>query len=260
MSFCSEGRCSFSGVSSHILPRPDALGRLITLATATLAAAAIASPPAALADTTDVTFYGGTLAGLTVDPAFTQGSFQNLSYRYESCGTEPAEETCTWRLRASLHSDPAHRCVPSTPASQLLLDSGERSGNGVFESGPVSFALEGCSGQILSIYYETEKTFNPDEEEGPWKSLAQGGGGTLLWLVIGGDASKANPWEPVPSTVPSKTPLALAVSANCHSLKNRQHPLHVRLPSHGLPKGNQAGDDGQPHRSRSKRVCMQSPR
>jgi hypothetical protein len=189
------------------------------LAAVTLAAAAIASSSTAIADTIDATFGGGTLAGLTVDPPFTQGSFQNLSYRYESCGTEPAEETCTWKLQARLYSNPAYRCVPSTPESQLLLDSGKRSGNGVFESGPVSFTLEGCRGQILSVYYETEKTFNPDEEEGPWKPLSSGGGGTLLWIVIGGDASEANQWEPVPSAVPSKTPLTLAVSANCQSLK-----------------------------------------
>lgn len=191
----------------------------LTLAAVTLAVAGIASPAAAVAETTDVTFYGGTLTGLTVDPAFTQGSFQNLSYRYESCGTEPAEETCTWKLQASLHSDLTQSCAPSTPGSQLLLDSGERSGNGTFESGPVSFALEGCRGQILSVYYEEKKTFNPDEEEGPWKSLSSGGSGTLLWIVIGGDASKVNPWEPVVHAAPSKAPLTLAVSANCHSLK-----------------------------------------
>lgn len=189
----------------------------LTLAAVTLAATA--SPPSpALADTTDVTFSGGTMAGLTIDSAFTQGSFQNLSYRYEGCGTEPAEKTCTWRLRASLSSDQDDPC-PNTPEPQRLLDSGERSGNGVFESGPVSFALDGCRGQILSVYYEEEKTFNPDEEEGPWKQLSSGGGGTLLWLVIGGDTSTPNPWEPVPSTSVSHAPPALTVSADCRSLK-----------------------------------------
>jgi hypothetical protein len=127
--------------------------------------------------------------------------------------------TCTWEVRAHLSSNSAWRCVPSTPESQLLFESGERSGNGVVESGPLSFALEGCRGQILSAYYEEEKTFNPEEEEGPWKQLSQGGGGTLFWIVIGGDTSEANPWEPVLSTIPSKTPLTLAVSANCRSLK-----------------------------------------
>jgi hypothetical protein len=184
-----------------------------------LAIAAMAPPATAIADVTNVTFPGGSLTSLEVDPTFSQGSFQNLSYRHEDCGTQPAEKSCTWKVQAHLYSDPAERCVPSTPESQLLFDSGERSGNGVVESGPLSFPLEGCRGQILSAYYEEEKTFNPEEEEGPWKQLSQGGGGTLFWIVIGGDTSEANQWEPILSTVPSKPPLTLAVSANCQSLK-----------------------------------------
>jgi hypothetical protein len=66
-----------------------------------LAVATMVAPTAAIADNTDVTFAGGNLTGLEVDPAFSQGSFQNLSYRHEDCGTQPAEVTCTWEVRVS---------------------------------------------------------------------------------------------------------------------------------------------------------------
>lgn len=203
-----------------------------TLAVVTLAAAAIAFPRAAVAETSDTTFDGGILTGLSVDPGFTQGSFQNLSYRHESCGTEPAEKTCIWKLWASLYSDPDHRCVPSTPESQPLADSGERSGNGVFESGPVSFALEGCRGQALSVHYEARKTFNPEEEEGPWKLLSSGSSGTLLWIVIGGEehGEYATPtqWVPPANPLPS-SPRPIEGQRQLPLTEDRQRPLLARL-------------------------------
>jgi hypothetical protein len=190
-----------------------------------ITAMAMASPHTAVASMTDVSFNGGSLTGLAFDAAFSQGSFQNLSYDYGNCGTEPAEATCTWDLRMSLFSDPARRCMTGgTPESQLLWESGERSGNGTVESGPLSFALEGCKGQVLSIYYGAEKTFNPDEEEGPWKTLFTGSSGTLLSIAIGAESVEeieqrirsANPASH--STLPDAAP-TLAVSANCRSLK-----------------------------------------
>lgn len=195
---------------------------------ATIAALALfgstAIPATASATTTDASFPGGSLTGLTVDAAFTQGSFQDLSYHFEDCGTKPAEETCTWELRLTLYSDPAHRCVPSTPESQLLWDSGQKSGNGSVDLGSFSFALEGCGGQILSAYYESNKTFNPEEEEGPWKVLVSGGSASLFSIGIGAESPEeaeqrvraANPPTPVASPA---AVLPLAVSANCHSLK-----------------------------------------
>lgn len=190
-----------------------------------LAFAAVVAPSAALASTADVSFKGGDLIDLTIDPAFGQASLQNLSYSYEDCGTEAAEATCTWELRMSLYSDPARRCVAGTPESQLLWDSGQRSGNSTVESGPVSFALEGCKGQILSVYYEERKTFNPEEEEGPWwKVLSSGSSATLLRLQIGGESVEEIEQqirEASPASHPTLPPPlpTLAVSANCRSLK-----------------------------------------
>lgn len=169
------------------------------------------------------TFNGGGLTGLAVDAAFTQGSFQNLSYRYEGCGTEPAEETCTWELRVSLYSDPARRCVASTPESQLLWDGGKESGNGSVESGPISFALEGCRGQVLSVYYEAMKTFNPEEEEGSWKTLSSGSSALLLSITIGAESfeeaeQRVIAANPPAQLIPQMAPPTLAVSASCRSL------------------------------------------
>ncbi|HEY8808802.1 MAG TPA: hypothetical protein VIM28_02165 [Solirubrobacterales bacterium] len=196
----------------------------LKLAAPVLAVTVFATPSAAVANPTDVGFKDGSLTGFVADAPFSQGSFQNLSYVYDGCGTEPAEATCTWELRMSLFSDPARRCVSSTPESQLLWDSGERSGNGSVESGPLSFALEGCRGQILSIYYEAKKTFNSEEEEGPWKTLSSGSAGTLLSIAIGAESiekieqriREANPAShpALPAGIPT-----LAVSANCRSLK-----------------------------------------
>ena len=196
----------------------------LKVAAAAIAVAAMAAPAAAVANTTDVSFDGGDLTGLAFDAAFSQGSFQNLSFSYDDCGTEPAEVTCTWDLRMSLFSDPARRCVSSTPESQLLWDSGERSGNSAVESGPLSFALEGCRGQILSVYYEEKKTFNPEKEEGPWKTLSSGSSGALLSFEIGAESveeierriREANPASH--PTLPAGI-APLAVSANCRSLK-----------------------------------------
>ena len=178
----------------------------------------------AVANVTDATFSGGSLTGLAVDAGFTQGSFQNLSYRYEDCGTEPAEETCTWELRVSLYSDPARRCVASTPESQLLWDSGKESGNGSVDLGPLSFALEGCRGQILSVYYEAMKTFNPEEEEGPWKTLSSGSSAPLLSIAIGAESfeeaeQRVRAANPAAHLDPPMVAPTLAVSANCRSLK-----------------------------------------
>ena len=75
-------------------------------------AGSVAMPATAVATPTDATFNGGSLSGLAVDPAFTQGSFQNFTYRQESCGTEPAEANCTWEVQVTLYSDPAGRCKP----------------------------------------------------------------------------------------------------------------------------------------------------
>ena len=106
----------------------------------------------------------------------------------------------------------------------MIWASGEKSGNGSVEAGPVSFALEGCRGQILGGYVKTTKTFNPDEQEGPWIVIGRGWTASLFSIGIGAESVKeaeqkiidANP--PAQPTSPA-LPQRLAISADCRSLK-----------------------------------------
>jgi hypothetical protein len=141
---------------------------------------------------------------------------------------DPAEVTCAWQISLVLYSDPARRCVASTPESQLLWESGEHSGNGSTELGPFNFALEGCEGQALGAYYEFHKTFDPDKQEGPWKQLSAGGGGSLFVIGIGAESIENVEQRIIAANPPSQptSPTArsrLAVSADCRSLKVGNH-------------------------------------
>jgi hypothetical protein len=200
------------------------LGLLKAGMAAAVLAGWMAMPVTAGATPTGATFPGGSLTGLVVDEgAFTNGSFQNLAYTYDGCGTQPAEATCTWKVEVTLSSDPASRCSPATPETQLVWSSGTRSGNGSMDSGPVSFALEGCRGQVLSAFVTTAKTFDPDEQEGPWIVIGNGGSYSLFAIGIGAESVKeaenkiiaASP--PAQPTAPEPPP-RLMVSADCRSL------------------------------------------
>jgi hypothetical protein len=184
----------------------------------------LALPVTAAATPTGATFPGGSLTGLVVDEgAFTRGSFENLAYTYDGCGTQPAEATCTWEVTVTLSSDPAGRCSPASTESQVVWSSGTRAGNGSVESGPLSFALEGCRGQVLAGFLTTAKTFDIDEQSGPWIIVGNGGRQSLFAIGIGAESVKeaeeriiaASP--PAESTAPEPPP-RLMVSADCRSL------------------------------------------
>jgi hypothetical protein len=186
-------------------------------------AGCLAAPGAAVATPTGATFPGGSLTGLVVNEGFTQGSFQNLAFSYDGCGTQPAEATCTWKVEVTLSSDPAGRCNPATPETQQVWSSGTRSGNGSVESGPVSFALEGCRGQVLAGFVTTAKTFDVDEQDGPWIVVGSGGGYSLFAIGIGAESVReaeeriiaaSPPAQPASAEIPPR----LMVSADCRSL------------------------------------------
>src|SRR5262249_2850504 len=145
--------------------RRSRLRRTIGIALAAAATLALA-PPAALTSVArgeDDVYNGGALTGLAFDSGYTFGSFQDVSYLYPGCGTDPAEQTCVWQVHVQLSSDPSRRCVPTTPKSTAIWDSGPVSGNGEVHSGPRQFALEGCPGQYLSGWYEMTKTYDPEK-------------------------------------------------------------------------------------------------
>jgi hypothetical protein len=201
--------------------------RLLKAGIVALAVLGGAVIPASAAGTPNgASFPGGSLVGLAINGTFTEGSFQSFAYHFEGCGSEPAEETCTWEVRLHLSSNPARRCVPSTPESQQLWDSGQQSGNRAVEVGPLDFALEGCEGQILGAYYQAEKRFNPEEEEGAWKLIANRWMAPLFSIEIGTESHNTIE-EPTVGGSPSLPPFSLnisplpklAISGDCRSLK-----------------------------------------
>jgi hypothetical protein len=201
------------------------MGRLMKIAVVALALAGFLALPAAACAWGPVgaTFSGGSLTGLEADPSFTQATVQNFSYGYDDCGTEPAELTCTWRIRMTLGSDPATRCSSATPASQPIWDSGERSGNGSIESGPLAFALEGCRGQTLGAYIETWKTYDPEEQEGPFIVTGSGWSATLFQVRIGNESLREAEEKVIAANPPSRPyaeppPATLSIGADCRSL------------------------------------------
>ena len=186
-------------------------------------AACLVTPATAAATPTGAEFPGGSLTGLVVNEGYTQGSFQNLAFRFDDCGTKPAEATCTWEVQVTLSSDPATRCNPGSPEKQLVWSSGTRSGNGSVESGPVSFPLEGCRGQVLSGFVTTAKTFDAEEGGGPWIVVGSGGSYSLFAIGIGAESVKeaeeriiaaSPPARPTPPEMPPR----LTVSTDCRSL------------------------------------------
>jgi hypothetical protein len=115
--------------------------------------------PAAGAAAADTYTAGGVTA--IANPTLTEATIESISYGFDQCGTDPREATCTWSARIELHADPASKCVPSTPAVQVVWESEPRHENGAFSDGARSFPLEGCPGQSLVYVLELEKTYEP---------------------------------------------------------------------------------------------------
>jgi hypothetical protein len=182
----------------------------------TLAAPAQASGP------DDVDFGSGGIEGLVVDAGFTQASFQNLHYEFGECGS-PHELTCTWEVRAQLLTASDKDCDPNVPATEVW-SSGPQSGNGSYDSGPLSFDLLGCKGQILALSYEYRTTHGDWGEDPVPPLIRTGGGGTVAFVHLGYyplreaeeivlNASPAARPAPMPEPPP-----AWQTSADCRSL------------------------------------------
>jgi hypothetical protein len=155
-------------------------GPVTALALAALALAL--AGPAQASGPDDFASDGFGIEGLVVDSGFTQASFQNLHYEFEECGS-PHEVTCTWEVRATLETAPDKDCDPDAPGAQVW-SSGEQAGNGSIDSGPLSFGLLGCKGQVLVISYEFHKTYDWGGDPAP-PLIITGGGGTLTFVHLG---------------------------------------------------------------------------
>jgi hypothetical protein len=118
-----------------------AVGLALVLATA---AAASAGP-------VDRAFPGGQVSGLAINDGPTQGSFSNLAFDFERCGTEPGETACTWQVEAGLAPDGFELCPSTLEAAKTIWSSPEQTANGPIASGPKTFALMGAPGQLLCV-------------------------------------------------------------------------------------------------------------
>jgi hypothetical protein len=178
----------------------------------------MSAPAAAGADTYESSWDGGQIA-LSDTADFTQATIDHISASFDECGTATGETSCTWEIVLTLHSNPETRCNPATPEDQVVWQSGPQPGNGSFEDGGDSFALEGCRGQNLLIYIGWKKTY--DETAGPFR--VSGAGSQWALFPFGyhpfEEAERrvieANPPAAIP---PPPTPSLLAVAGDCRSL------------------------------------------
>lgn len=189
-----------------------------------IASAAFLAPAAAGAAGTYSTSWGdhGGIEAIFVNDAFTEAGFHNVHYRYDDCGRTADEESCVWEIKLTL-SSPSSRCVASTPATQVVWDSGPQSGNGQVDSGPVSFALEGCPGQSFGGGFEVKRTFDPSKQTGPLKITAAGEAWNLLALTFGPhwlEEAEGRFGTPSPAATPQPLPAkpGMKIAADCRSL------------------------------------------
>ena len=171
---------------------------------------------AAATDVYEAGWNGGHLTA-TANAGFTEARIESVSVSFDGCETSPGEAGCTWEAIVTLHSGD-NRCNSATPAEQVVWDSGLQTGNGSVSDGPVTFALEGCRGQSLSMRLEHDKTY---EGGGP---IAGSGGASIWGLFTFGyhpieEAERriieASPPAAIP---PPPTPSLLTVAEDCRSL------------------------------------------
>ncbi|HET7507020.1 MAG TPA: hypothetical protein VFJ53_01555 [Solirubrobacterales bacterium] len=196
------------------MTKPPKIRRLPALLA--LALLMLPAGKAAADDVYQAGWNGGQLTA-TANADFTEATIESVSASFANCGTDPKETSCTWEAIATLHSGD-DRCNPSTPEDQVVWDSGQQTGNGSISDGPVSFALEGCRGQSLSMRLESMKTYEPG---GP---IAKSGGASIFGLFTFGyhpfeEAERrvieANPPATIP---PPPAPRLVTIADDCRSL------------------------------------------
>jgi hypothetical protein len=113
--------------------------------------AAFAAVAAASAGPVDRAFPGGMITRLAIDNGPTQGSFADVSYRYDGCGTQTGETACVWKVDVGLAPEGFELCPSTLEAAKTIWSSGEQVANGTVTSGPKTFALRGTPGQVLCV-------------------------------------------------------------------------------------------------------------
>jgi len=171
---------------------------------------------AAADDVYEAAWSGGHLTA-TANADFTEATIESVAASFDGCGTATGETSCTWEAIATLHAGD-DRCNPSTPKEQVVWDSGPQTGNGGVDDGPMTFALEGCRGQSLSMRLESHKTYEPG---GP---LVSSGGASIWGLFTFGyhpvEEAEQRIIDASPPAAPSPPPVPHLVTfaSDCRSL------------------------------------------
>jgi hypothetical protein len=188
---------------------------------ALLLAATLAAVAAAAAGPVDRPFPGGAISRLAIDDGPTQGSFADVSYRYDGCGTQAGETACTWRVDVGLAPEGFELCPSTLEAARTIWSSGEQTANGTVASGPKTFALRGFPGQVLCVVLS--QTVSSEASGSKFTS-----GSTTVLHAIRLDDDLVTPVEAVelriirantPASIPPPpTPTPFFVDPDCRSL------------------------------------------
>jgi len=147
------------------------------LLAAMLLTAALATIAGASAGPVDRAFPGGAISQLAIDDGPTQGSFANISYQHDGCGTHTGETACTWQVDVGLAPEGFELCPSTLEAAKTIWSSGEQTANGTVASGPKAFALRGTPGQVLCVILNQTSS----GEVSGWKFKS--GGTTVLHAI-----------------------------------------------------------------------------
>jgi hypothetical protein len=188
--------------------------------TAALLLAGFATVAAASAGPVDRPFPGGAITQLSIDDGPTQGSFANVSYGFDKCGTQAGETACTWQVDVGLAPEGFELCPSTLEAARTIWSSGEQTANGTVSSGPATFALRGTPGQVLCVVLSQ----TPAGPEGDRNN----GGSSMVLMAIVMDQDLVGPFEamelklirgsPPAQIEPPPTPAPFYVSSNCRTL------------------------------------------
>jgi len=171
---------------------------------------------AAADDVYEAGWNGGHLTA-TANTDFTDATIESVTASFDQCGTAAGEASCTWEAIATLHSGD-DRCNPTTPEDQVVWDSGLQTGNGSVSDGPVTFALEGCRGQALSMRLESHKTYEPGG------LITESGGASIVGLFTFGyhpieeAEQRIINASPPATTPPPPSPHLVTIAGDCRSL------------------------------------------
>ncbi len=138
---------------------------MFVLVAASVASAVLAGSAAAAAGPVDRPFAGGAISQLAINDGPTQGSFSDVNYRFDQCGTVAGETACSWQVDVGLAPEGFELCPSTLEAAKTAWSSAGQTANGTVASGPKTFALRGTPGQVLCVILSQTSSGEVDGEE-----------------------------------------------------------------------------------------------